>query len=269
MKTTLLRVTTVLVLLLVAGPVQAERKNPLEGQPAIRHFFELRKGRFELGPSFAFSLNRALRQAITFGLKLEYHLSDMFSVGADFGYGIGVDTGLTTELERQYADDQGTFKQLRDRFSDIQLAGDIRFAFTPISGKLGIFAKLFVWYDLYAFAAVALVNTTNKYEGDSLDRKPDIATQDALSSGFRVGPAFGFGMHIFFTRFFSMGLEIKNLIYLDNESGGDMTRGISDKELAMGVGTILYDGDDRQFEGHWFFGMNFTFFLPTEPELSR
>lgn len=104
MKTTLKATAVLALTLLIANTALAERKNPLEGQPAVRHRHELRDSRFEIGPSFGFSVNRSLRQSITFGLKMAYHISDWFSLGADFGYGIGLDTGLTTELERQYSD---------------------------------------------------------------------------------------------------------------------------------------------------------------------
>jgi outer membrane beta-barrel protein len=266
----------VLALVLVSATALAERKNPLEGQPAIRHRHELRNSRFEVGPSFTFSIDRALRHSITFGLKLEYHLNDYFSVGADFGYGIGVDTGLTGELERQYAGGQTfvrtgcpssgcTFEQMKDQMSNIQLAGDVRVAFTPIVGKLGIFSKAFMDYDLYAFVGVGLANLINGFEGN--------AEQDAVSSGFRAGPSFGVGMHIFILKFFSMGIEVKDLIFLDNEPGGDATRGLSDAELpcVLGGGTncIKVDGDDRKFYNHWYAGVNFTFFLPTKVINSR
>ena len=50
-----------------SGP--RERKSPLENAPAIRHRYELRDGRFELGPSFHVSLNRSLRNAVLFGAR--------------------------------------------------------------------------------------------------------------------------------------------------------------------------------------------------------
>jgi outer membrane beta-barrel protein len=277
MKTTLKATTVLALTLLVASTALAERKNPLEGQPAVRHRHELRDSRFEIGPSFGFSVNRSLRQSITFGLKLAYHISDWFSVGADFGYGIGLDTGLTTELERQYSDGSLAnrpscptagcgWDQLKERFSDVQLSGDIRFAFTPMSGKLAIFSKLFISYDFYAFAGLGLAILKNDFETTDKDH-------DGVSSGFRAGPAWGFGMHMFFTKFFSVGVEIKDLIYLDNETGDDHTRGLGDTELAEWTNTgktlIVVNSEDSKFLQHWYVGINFTFFLPFQAVVSR
>ncbi len=277
MKTTLLKVTTVLAFLLVANTALAERRSPLEGQPAVRHRHELRDSRFEIGPSFGFSVNRSLRQSITFGLKLAYHISDWFSVGADFGYGIGLDTGLTSELEHQYSDGSTANRpscptagcgwgQLKERFSDVQLSGDLRFAFTPLSGKLAIFSKLFISYDFYAFAGLGLAILKNDFETTDKDH-------DGVSSGFRAGPAWGFGMHMFFTKFFSLGIEIKDLIYLDNETGDDHTRGLGDTELSewtqTGETKVVVNSEDSKFLQHWYVGINFTFLLPFQAVVSR
>lgn len=276
-KTTARLAICVGLVLVTAAANAEERKSPLEGQPAIRHRWEMRKGRFEMGPSFGFSINRALRHAILLGAKLEYHINDWISLGADFGYGVNIDTGLTKELEDQCDEGGGTclgpastpgttddFKawgEHKDRFSNIQFAGDIRATFTPISGKMGIFSKLFVGYDLYVFAGLGLAMLTNNWDGPS--------DQDGVTQGFRVGPAFGFGMHLFVTKYFSIGAEIKDLAFSDNQSGGDLTRGLSDNEDPnAATGGIKLDSDDKKFSNHWFAGVNFTFFLPASVEMS-
>ena len=261
--------------LLTSAPTLAERKSPLEGQPAIRHRYEMRKGRFEFGPSVGFAINRSLRHATLFGAKLEYHFTDWLSLGAEFGGGLNYDTGLTKEIEGQcgaecpgpaskfFDGDPSTvdreWRNHKARFSDITMAGDIRVAFTPISGKMGIFSKLFVGYDLYAFAGVGLALMSNEADG--------IGDADAITEGFRIGPSFGFGMHLFFTHWMSLGVEIKDLIFSDNESGGDITRGRSDKEQSQNA--VLQDSDDRDFINHWIVGVNLTFFLPGKVGMSR
>ena len=252
--------TLFLGLLLLPSLAGAEDKSPLANQPAVRHRQELRQGRFELGLSTGISLNRMVRNALLVGAKLEYHLSDWLSVGADFGYGIGFDTGLSSEIEGSYTAPE--WDTVKKRFADIQFAGDVRVACTPFSGKFSIFSKLFLNYDFYGFAGLGLAMTKNNgdYSGDD-----DV---NAANEGFRLGPAFGLGMHVFFLKFFSMGLELKNIMFADNPTGGDLTRGLSDEELARGIGTVLVNGDDQNFMSHWFVGLNFTFFLPTSPKIS-
>ncbi len=267
-----MRKTLVLICLglVLPGVASAKRENPLEGQPAVRHKEELRKGRFEIGPGFNFSLNRFLRHQILFGLKLEYHINDYFSIGADIGYGVGLNTGMSDELAAQFStpDDQALWGKLKKRFSDVQLAGDVRFSFTPMSGKLALFSKLFMAYDFYIFAGFGFGLTKHgdgSVSGDyALTSDDDI---DKAVAGFHPGFVVGLGMHIFFARWMSMGIEVKDLGFADNESGGDFTRGLKPDEIAKAK--ILVNGDDNKFANHVFIGINFTFYLPPSVEISK
>ncbi len=272
----------------VAFAQREERRRTLEGQPAVRHRYELREGRFEIGPSFGFSLDRAMRHTFTIGAKLEYHFADAFSVGADVGYGVGFNTGLASELEESYKDagegpgcdkpNCDLWTPLTKRMSDIKFQGDVRFAWTPIYGRIAVFSKLFVLYDMYAFGGVALAYTANS--GSDGDWVPNTDQVDAANEGFRAGLALGVGMRIYFNHWIAMGLEVKDLMFMDNETGADQTRGLSDSELDV-YKTCLgganpttctvkaqVDGDDKKFAQHWFFGLNITFLFPMQPKVS-
>jgi outer membrane beta-barrel protein len=207
------------------------------------------------------------------GAKLEYHFLDYLSLGGDFGYGVsGLDTGIKSELEQQYTSsgESATWNDdLSKRIPDLQFAGDVRLSLTPFTGKFSLFSKWFFDYDMFVFAGLGLAK--NKLpSGGNVSDDVKAATED----GLRLGPAFGFGAHIFINSFFSIGLEFKDLIYADNQSGGDLTRGRSSAELELAKSTnssypILVDGDDKNFLNHFFFGLNFTFYLPPTVEISR
>ncbi len=284
MRKPLLSVCIALVLL-AAGARAERRPSPLEGQPAIRHRQELRAGRFELGPSAQISLNRYVRNQFLVGARLEYHIVDWFSLGVDAGYGIGADAAVVGELEKQYASDMGTWEQLKNRFSDIQFAGDVRAVFTPLSGKMGLFSKLFVAYDTYIFAGFGFALLKNGGGNFGESQGDDI---DAATKGFRPGASFGIGFHLFFNRWLAFGAELKDMVFSDNEFGGDMTRGLdtfrfaapdlvvspstlelSPEKPVEGARPYLINGDDRKFSNHFFVGLNLTFFLPPSVKISN
>ena len=246
------------------------RKNNLSEQPAVRHRYEYRQGRFEIGPAFSIALNRAFRHSILLGARLAYHITDWLSIGGDIGYGVNFDTGLTGELESRFDDsEQDRWTGAHARLSNITVAGDVRATITPWSGKLGIFSSLFLDYDFYAFGGFGFALLENDVSDGmvGIDGTPiDKAAVDETNSGFRPGVAWGVGMHLFWSHFVSMGLEFRDLMFSDNESGGDITRGLSDKEIA--ANKVLLDGDDKNFLHHFFFGVNLTFFLPTSVEIS-
>ena len=292
MTTRLSKLAVCFGLVLLSASAAADtggRRRTLEGQPAVRHRYELRQGRFEVGPSFGFSLDRAMRHAFVLGAKMEYHFADSFSVGTELGYGIGFNTGLNSELTDSYNENNegpdcdkaanpkcDNWTRKADRMSDIKFAGDVRFTWTPIYGRIAVFSKLFVLYDLYAFGGLALAYTDNNYSPDP-GETDDV---NAANKGFRAGLALGMGMRIYFNHWFAMGLEVKDLMFMDNETGSDQTRGLSDSELEVYqtctragktncVVVPKVDGDDQKFAQHWFFGLNFTFFFPFEPKVSR
>ncbi|MBK6848730.1 MAG: outer membrane beta-barrel domain-containing protein [Proteobacteria bacterium] len=237
----------------------AEGGGPLAGQPAVRLRRELRDDRFEIGPSLAFALNRSYRHAVMLGAKLEYHLTDAFSLGGEVAYGVSFDTGLTDELKASYAGQSASWGELHSGLSDLRLAADLRAVFTPISGKLSLFSALFLHYDCYLFAGFGMGILANGTDDPGVD---------AANEGFQPGAAWGLGVRVFANDYVAIGLELKDLFFADNESGGDTTRGLSAAEKQRN-GVPVVDGDDQSLQHHFFFGLNATFFLPRHAVVSR
>jgi len=246
---------------------------PLEDQVAIRHRYELRKGRFEVGPAIAFTLNRAFMNAVLFGLRAQYHINDYLSLGTEWTFGVNYQSPLTGELDDTYNNDpnnkqtpepQAVFNDKVQRLSRIDLLGDVRINFTPLSGKMGIFSALFIGYDFYAFAGVAFGKTSNDID--------DASGADLTNEAFNVGFAWGLGMHVFVNNWISVGLELKDLMFNDNETGQDITRGREDDEQtsckADPTKCRLVNGDDRRFLNHYLLGINVTFFFPLKPDIA-
>src|SRR5215510_10477217 len=81
--------------LAVSGAAYAERRQSgLAADVAVRHRRLLVKNRLEFAPLFESTINADFRHILGGGAKLEYHLSDMLSIGV-----IGVaSTSLDTKL---------------------------------------------------------------------------------------------------------------------------------------------------------------------------
>src|SRR4029079_4428744 len=74
------------------------RKNKLDDQPAVRNRLLLVKGRAEVTPLFESTINADFRHIIGGGAKIEYHLSDMLSIGVIGVYSTALDTKLLDRL---------------------------------------------------------------------------------------------------------------------------------------------------------------------------
>jgi outer membrane beta-barrel protein len=263
------------LLSLAGGPRTAAADGNVADDVAIRHRYELLKKRFEVGAGLGFTLNRAFMNTMIINLRAQYHITQYISLGTEWGFGINFKTPLTGELGDTYraesgADSPAAFDSHVAKLSRLQIVGDVRVAFTPFYGKLGLFSALFMNYDFYVFAGAAFGKTTNDHSDSGNARLRVDATNDA----FNVGFAWGLGLHVFVTHYLSLGIELKDLMFMDNESGQDITRGLkADEQQGCDPTDVantcrMTNGDDRSFLHHFFFGFNVTFFFPTRPSIA-
>lgn len=247
---------------------------PLEDQVAIRHRYELRKKRIELGVATGITMNRAYMNAFMIGARAQFHFNDYLALGTEWQFGLNYQSPLTNELSDTYKaknDDADDYADREDfdykisKLSRLKAVGDVRLSFTPFSGKMGVFSALFMGYDLYVFGGVAFGLTGNDIE--------DPEHTDKTNEAFNVGLAWGFGIHVFLNNYIALGLEFKDLMFMDNETGEDVTLGrkADEQESCANSGNVdcrLVNGDDRRFLSHFFFGLNLTFFLPKQPDIA-
>jgi outer membrane beta-barrel protein len=261
--------------LLQGGAARADRKNPLEGQPAVRHRVELRTLRFEATPFFGFSYLEDFNHTLLAGVRLQYHIFDWFGVGGVFGFGGALKTGVADEILKTLPDTPDPSrpglptKDLADKaMNRTQWMAALQGEFTPITGKLAAFGKLFVNYDFYVFGGVGFVNRVNDLP-DSVNNlaqqncKGDNTPQGGLmgcyggNTGIAAGPTFGGGAHLFFNQFMALNVEFRDIIIRDNAAGRDIN----------GDGTL--NADDIQTGAKYFFSFGLAFFLPAKAEISK
>ena len=255
-------------LLLTGGTASAQRTNPLEGQPAVRHRLLLVKQRFEIAPAFESSVNADFKHTLSGGLKLEYHLSDMLSIGVVGFYGTGLDTGLNKKIRDDLPDDDvegdptPTQEQWDQHLNTMPIHGAGYITITPWYGKLAAFGKFFVNFDFYFSGGVAYAQLKNECcdfmtddtPGGDLENGilPDNDPNDdpAINDGSRIGGYLGGGIHVFLSNFVALDLTVRDYLFSDNPSGLDF-----DADLAV-------TEDDNRFLNHLFMGVGLSFFLP-------
>ena len=255
--------------LLVVPFAAAERRNPLEGQPAVRHRLLLVKQRFEFAPAFESSVNADFQHTFSGGLKLEYHMTDMFSIGAVGFYGIGTNTKLNSRIvddlpgDVEDGDPTPTRNQWEEHLNTIPIHGAAYVSVTPWYGKLAAFGKFFVNFDFYFQGGVAYAQLKNKCcdfmtdptPGGDLENGvlPDNDPNDdpAINDGNRIGAYLGGGIHLFLSNWMALDLTVRSYLFSDNPSGLDFNADLAVTE------------DDNRFLNHLFMGVGLSFFLPS------
>ena len=255
----------------IVGDAAAERRtNDLAKDVAVRHRRLLVKNRFEFAPLFESTINADFQHIIGGGAKLEYHLSDMLSIG---GVGVGsialktklVDRILPTlEATPDPATREPSRTEFEDRLNTMPVHGAVYASLTPWYGKLAAFSQAFVAFDFYFQAGVAFAQlksncpmsvcndvTTDKPEpnGDLPDMNPN--NDPPLNSGGRAGLYLGGGIHVFLNDFLALDLTVRDYAFTDNPSGADFDA----KDQAVTT-------NDNRFVHHLFFGAGLSIMLP-------
>ncbi len=268
-----------------ADPEGVRRTNGLEDQPAVRNRRLLVKGRLEVTPLFESSIDADFQHNVGGGLKLEYHLSDMWSIGvigvgsASFHTGL-VDKIVATLPDTPMANSKDPSQtQFLDHLNSMPFHGAAYVSFTPWYGKLAAFSQAYVAFDFYFQAGVsfasltsncpAMVNgtpvcddthpgtsITDPATGDTIPPDNNPRNDPPLNSGGRVGLYLGGGIHVFLSDFLALDLTVRDYAFSDNPSGADYN-------ADQYVGNSATLGDDNRFLHHLFFGAGLSIMLPT------
>lgn len=255
------------------------RKNSLPDDVAVRHRKLLVKGRFEVTPLFESTINAEFQHIIGGGLKLEYHLSDMLSIGGIGVYAKNINTKLVdrivptleaTEMDATREPSQAEFEQ---HLNSMPIHGAGYISLTPWYGKLAAFSQAYVAFDFYFQAGVSFAQLQSNCSvcndpapgqsrpggpnGEMLPPDNNPNNDPPLNDGQRVGLYLGAGIHVFLSDFIALDLSIRDYAFSDNPSGADYNA-----DLFVGTNKLT-GNDDNRFLHHLFFGAGVSIMLPT------
>lgn len=268
-------VLAALAVVAVSGTGYAERRqNSLAADVAVRHRRLLVKNRFEFTPLFESTINADFRHILGGGAKLEYHLSDMFSLGVIGVASTSLDTKLidkivpTLEPSVNNATREPSQAEFTDHLNTMPFHGAAYLSVTPWYGKLAAFAQAYVAFDFYFQAGVAFAQLksdcptticSDQFPGQTHmdangmtilpDNNPN--NDPPLNSGGRVGLYLGGGIHVFLNDFLALDMTVRDYAFKDNPSGADFNADL-----------FVSDADNR-FLHHLFFGVGVSVMLPT------
>jgi outer membrane beta-barrel protein len=265
----------------------ARKKNPLDGQPAVRHKLELRRLRFEVTPQVMVSMNQDFRHFLGGGLVLVFHINDWIGIGVQAAGGGGLDTGLTGALNSQLISErsgispvkyQPSREQFNAHLASMNLVGSLYAMVTPFSGKLAIFGNGYARYDLSILLGVGMMNLTNTWGSyvanpdfggtnnnikladnictDAKNTNNDPNRCDPKNAGIKVSGMWGLGLHLFFNEWLGLNLEVRGFVASTNFGGLDIN------------GDRALDGKDATITNNMFASAGLTFLLPIHARIS-
>jgi outer membrane beta-barrel protein len=262
----------------VSAPARADRRqNSLAADVAVRHRRLLVKNRFELAPLFESTINADFRHIIGGGAKLEYHLTDKFSIGVIGVASTALDTKLVDKivptLEPMVNDKtrEPSQAEFTDRLNTMPFHGAAYLSLTPWYGKLAAFGQAYVAFDFYFQAGVAFASLQSSCPvsicsdpnpgqsrpnpmdptGENLPPDNNPNNDPPLNNGGRVGLYLGGGIHVFLNDFLALDMTVRDYAFSDNPSGADFNA------------DLFVSSADTRFLHHLFFGVGISVMLPT------
>ena len=273
---------SLLVTLLLSSTAFAQRKNPLEGQPAVRKRVLYLPNKFEIAPSIGMTFLQDFRHGFLVGLKAEYHIpwcfgskhyKDCLSVGASFHYVAAEwDTELTTEIKNTLSDNfdnpkinpAPTKKALDDAFNHIVFMATAPYiAYTPWLGKMSLLGQVFFDFDFYVMAGLGMVYLrAGQIEKYASSDELNLDVRDK-NGGLRLGPSFGIGARFYVLNWLAIHFAFRD-IYLSQAMGQGRNAAGFDRNGSVDPqsGQIIIDKSDRVSEHVMYFTVGVSFMLP-------
>jgi len=283
MKHRIVTIPVLLCIVLLSSVAAAQRKNPLDGQPAVRRRVLYLPSRFELSPSLGMTFLQDFKHAVLFGVKAEYHIpwcfgakhfKECLSVGASVhvtGPPLAWDTELTreikstlgTEFEMPEINPAPTRQALDDAVSHVVLVGMAPYlAYTPWLGKMSLLGQVFFDFDFYVMGGLGFTylkaGNIGKYSGSD-ELNLDVREENG---GFRLGPAFGFGARFYINDWLAVNIEFRDIFLSTKLGQGRNSAGFDKNGSLTADGRVIIDKSDRVSEHMMYITVGASFFLP-------
>jgi outer membrane beta-barrel protein len=256
---------------------EKERKSPLTDAPVIRKRVELRDKRFEIGVGAGVTIGQDFYNAMLVMPKMAFHITDWLSLAGVGGFNVMPTwkSSFNSDLTGALPSDTDGKVSAKPPYREEALSGYNRInylavgqlEFIPLSGKIALLSSLFTYFDFYVLVGGGIINlvAAETVKSTCVAEPPDPSKPEVQYCHGQTKPfvtsevAFtgGVGVHAFLGRWAALNLELHDLIYKNNASGRDVN------------GDKTVDSKDQQFTNNYLFSLNFQFFFPTTPKISR
>ncbi|MFH2009636.1 MAG: outer membrane beta-barrel domain-containing protein [bacterium] len=260
-----------------------ERKSILDDQPEVRRRVMFLPARFEVTPEIGMTYLQDFKHNLLVGLRAEYHIIEALSIGVFFDYAVYAwHTQLTNEIESTLPErlnpnttvDPSPSKQvMKSALDTLMFKAGAYLAYTPWFGKLSLFGKLFVKFDLHILAGVGFAMFKEGHIDDAY-RDPEGLGQGQLyiyyednykNGGFKVGPLWGFGLRFWVLKYLALAFTMRTLHIKRNSAGfdktGDTRPGYDD--------VVVVSKKDESWEMLMSFTIGVSFFFPMNAPRSK
>lgn len=166
---------------------------------AVQQIYALRNKRLEISPYWGVSLNDQFVSHPGPGLSVNYYITNVLAIGANFNFY----QPFNSDAEFNKLVRQST--RLAVPINEYQFSANLNFTYVPLYGKLAGFGDFIFHWDAYVIGGIGAIST-----------RPN-AIIDPENRAFKYQPKVAFnvgvGLRVFFNRWLSAFLEVRDYIY--------------------------------------------------------
>jgi len=184
--------------------LEAIAKKPIPKQMyAVQQIYALRMRRVEVNPYWSFTLNDQFVTHPAPGLAINYYITNVFAVGLNgnwyrpFGGNLNQDSTFNSQARRA--------ARIAVPLQEYDWSAALNFTYVPFYGKFAGFGDFIFSYDAYLVGGIGALS----------DRPIAVVDPDNRTFDSKINVAFnvGLGLRIFFNRWFTTVLEVRDYIY--------------------------------------------------------
>jgi outer membrane beta-barrel protein len=183
-----------------AGTPGAPRKDVRADVYAVQQIYALRRGRVEISPYMALSLNDQFVSHPAPGFAANYYITNVLAVGIN----ANVYAGLNGDSDFNFQNRRAA--RVAVPLNEYQWGANGNFTYVPVYGKFAAgFGNFIFHYDAYVVGGVGVLSTRPIPVIDPDNRK--------FSFSPKLNFNLGLGLRIFFNRWLAMNVEVRDYIF--------------------------------------------------------
>ncbi len=190
--------------------VRATRHPISENISAVQQIYALRNRRLEVQPTVAVSLNDPYVSHTGIGIGLNYWVSNVLAIGANFLWfqGLNGRSDLDFHVARgTHFVNSTSAGGLVVPINEYQMAAALNFSYVPVYGKFLMFNRFIFHWDIYLTAGVGFMRTRPIAVVD-----PEVRQ---FNHDWRIMFDAGVGLRVFVNRWLGIVGELRNYVYLE------------------------------------------------------
>jgi outer membrane beta-barrel protein len=218
---------------------------------AVQQIFALRRGRFDLSPYWASSLNDQFVAHAGPGIAGSYYVTNVLAIGLNFNYY----SPFNSEADFNRLVRQST--RLAVPITEYQWGANLNFTYVPLYGKFAGFGDFIFHWDAYVIGGIGAISTRPKAVIDPENRSFSFTTKVAFNAGL--------GFRVFFNRWVAAFLEVRDYAYLEKLEDTNVQATDADRRNPANwyaPTTNLTNAIQAQFGLSFFLPTSWTYRLP-------